>query len=62
MVFIESLTFTASILDYLRDEDYREFQKSLVLNPFAGSVMPGCGGLRKCVLEIPGGEKARGVD
>jgi len=53
VVFIESVTFTASILDYLSDEDYRELQKSLVLNPFAGSVMPGCGGLRKVRFRDP---------
>lgn len=36
-----------SIGDYLIDEGYREFQLSLILNPNAGRVMPGCGGLRK---------------
>ncbi len=47
MVFIESGNFTESISDYLSDEGYREFQLSLILNPVAGRVIPGCGGLRK---------------
>lgn len=47
MIFIESSSFTKSIGDYLTDEGYREFQLSLILNPNAGTVMPGCGGLRK---------------
>lgn len=47
MVFIESSNFTRSIDEYLTDEVYREFQLSLILNPVAGKVMPGCGGLRK---------------
>lgn len=47
MVFIESSNFTRSIDEYLTDESYREFQLALILNPVAGKVMPGCGGLRK---------------
>jgi hypothetical protein len=53
VVFIESSSFTESIVDYLRDEDYRELQHSLVLNPYAGRVMPGCGGLRKIRFRDP---------
>jgi mRNA-degrading endonuclease RelE of RelBE toxin-antitoxin system len=53
VVFIESRSFTASIVDYLRDEDYRQLQHLLVLNPHAGTVMPGCGGLRKIRFRDP---------
>lgn len=47
MLFIESSAFTKALPDYIADEDYRELQTRLVLNPSAGQVMPGCGGLRK---------------
>ncbi|MBI4488707.1 MAG: type II toxin-antitoxin system RelE/ParE family toxin [Deltaproteobacteria bacterium] len=53
MVFIESSNFTKSIDDYLADECYRELQLSLILNPGAGKVMPGCGGLRKIRFADP---------
>ena len=47
MIFIESSNFTKSIGNYIAEEGYREFQLSLILNPSAGRVIPGCGGLRK---------------
>jgi len=47
MVFVESSNFTKSISGHITEADYREFQLSLILNPNAGRVMPGCGGLRK---------------
>ena len=59
MVFIESSNFTGAIVDYLADEDYRELQRLLVLNPHAGRVMPGCGGLRKVRFGDPRRGKGR---
>lgn len=47
MLFVESTAFTKSLPDYMNDEGYRELQARLVVNPDAGQVMPGCGGLRK---------------
>jgi hypothetical protein len=47
VIFIESSSFTRSIVDYLRDDHYRELQQVLVQNPAAGAVMPGCGGIKK---------------
>lgn len=46
--FIESSSFTESVLEYFADDiDYQEFQISLLENPERGDVMQGCGGLRK---------------
>jgi hypothetical protein len=53
VVFIESSSFSASLSDYLGDEDYRDFQQVLVRNPGVGAVMPGCGGLRKIRFRDP---------
>ena len=53
MIFIESSTFSASLSDYLVDEDYRDFQQVLVLTPAVGAVIPGCGGLRKMRFRDP---------
>ena len=53
MIFIESRAFTATIVEHLGDEDYRELQKTLALNPAAGTVMPCCGGLRKIRFRDP---------
>ena len=53
MVFIESSNFTKSISNHITEEGYREFQLSLILNPNAGRIMPGCGGLRKVRYRDP---------
>jgi len=50
---IEASGFTRWVVDYLMDEDYRRLQHLLVTNPQAGSVMPGCGGLRKLRFRDP---------
>jgi hypothetical protein len=53
VIFIESSSFTRSIVDYLRDDHYRELQQVLVQNPAAGAVMPECAGLRKIRFRDP---------
>jgi hypothetical protein len=53
VIFIESSSFTRSIVDYLRDDHYWELQRVLVPNPAAGAVMPGCAGLRKIRFRDP---------
>jgi len=46
-IFYESSGFTARVASYLGDEDYRQLQKALLLNPCLGPVMPRTGGFRK---------------
>ena len=45
--FFETKSFTASLPDYLTDEEYRELQQVMLRNPMSGDVMPGTGGFRK---------------
>lgn len=51
--FKESRGFTERVITFLDDESYASFQKELAANPQLGSVMPGCGGLRKIRLGDP---------
>ena len=46
-LFMETSSFTASLADYLTDEQYRELQQAMLANPLAGDVMPRTGGFRK---------------
>jgi len=47
MTFKETSVFTRQITKLLTDEAYREFQRELLLNPTAGDIIKGSGGLRK---------------
>jgi hypothetical protein len=47
MEFIEAPVFTEVLTDYLSDDEYRELQLFLAVQPEAGEVMPGTGGFRK---------------
>ncbi len=47
MEFIEARTFTAHLVDYLEDDEYRVLQTFLAGTPEAGDVIPGTGGFRK---------------
>ncbi len=47
MEFIETTIFTKQVHALLSDEDYSELQEALILNPLAGSLIRGSGGLRK---------------
>ncbi|MBF0384064.1 MAG: type II toxin-antitoxin system RelE/ParE family toxin [Magnetococcales bacterium] len=47
MIFIESTIFTKLLHNYLDDKELSEFQQYLGVNPKAGDVIPGTGGLRK---------------
>lgn len=53
LLFVESVMFTKQVRTFLDDETYREFQNELAGNPEKGSVMQGCGGLRKARVEEP---------
>lgn len=47
MIFTETPVFTRQITKLLPDDDYRELQQDLILNPAAGDVIRNSGGLRK---------------
>lgn len=47
MKFVETPVFTRQITDLLPDSEYKELQKALCLNPGAGDIIMGSGGLRK---------------
>src|ERR1700741_88514 len=61
MVFIETPVFTKQIHALLTDEAYAQFQVYLALNPDAGDVIQGTGGLRKVRWSVAGGGKRGGV-
>lgn len=46
-IFLETSTFTATVGDYLTDDEYRQLQDEMPANPQAGDVMPRTGGFRK---------------
>jgi mRNA-degrading endonuclease RelE of RelBE toxin-antitoxin system len=46
-VFFETTSFTATVGNYLTDDEYRALQSHMQLNPQAGDVMPRTGGFRK---------------
>ncbi|MCY3684210.1 MAG: type II toxin-antitoxin system RelE/ParE family toxin [Gemmatimonadetes bacterium] len=58
--FIETKLFTQLIRKYLSDEEYAELQKALLLNPEAGSVISGSGGVRKIRWRAQGRGKRSG--
>ncbi len=46
-VLIETRPFSAWVNEAMTFEDYTAFQELLMKQPDCGSVIPGCGGLRK---------------
>lgn len=46
-IFFETTSFTASIGNYLTDDEYRRLQQDLLANPESGDLMPRTGGFRK---------------
>lgn len=61
MEIIETPIFTKKIKDILSDSEYRQLQWALVINPEAGPVIPGSGGLRKLRWAISGKGKSGGL-
>jgi hypothetical protein len=57
-VFVELPAFQRCRADYLDDEEFRSLQNSLLLNPLAGDVIEGTGGLRK--LRHPDPRRGKG--
>jgi mRNA-degrading endonuclease RelE of RelBE toxin-antitoxin system len=45
--FIETNLFTKLAREYLSDEEYGHLQQALILDPEAGAVVRGSGGVRK---------------
>jgi mRNA-degrading endonuclease RelE of RelBE toxin-antitoxin system len=58
--FIETKLFTQLVQEYLSDGEYAELQKALLVNPKAGSVIPGSGGVRKIRWRAQGRGKRGG--
>jgi hypothetical protein len=57
--FIETSEFTEWVNEYLSDEVLAEIQRVLQSDPDSGSVMPGCGGLRKIRVADPSRGKGK---
>jgi hypothetical protein len=45
--FVEAPAFSKYREDYLNDDGFRELQRSLAVDPEAGDLIPGAGGIRK---------------
>jgi len=45
----------------LNDDNQRSLEKMLLENPKAGAVIPGCGGVRKLRVALPGTGKSGGA-
>ena len=61
MEIVETSVFTRQIRDLLNDDEYKELQEKLVMNPLAGVVIPGGGGLRKLRWRVEGHGKRGGI-
>jgi hypothetical protein len=61
VVLVETSVFTRLIRELLSDEMYRRLQVYLVINPEAGDVIPGGGGLRKLRWREKGKGKRGGL-
>ncbi|MFJ4384649.1 toxin [Pseudomonas sp. NPDC089408] len=55
-IFFETSFFTATVSDYLSDDEYKALQQELLMNPECGDVMPRTGGFRK----LRWGDRRRG--
>ena len=61
MEIFETSAFTKQIRQLIGDEDYRDLQGVLVLNPLAGTLIKNSGGLRKLRWRIAGKGKSGGI-
>jgi mRNA-degrading endonuclease RelE of RelBE toxin-antitoxin system len=59
--FIETRLFTKLVQDYLSDEEYGQLQQELILDPEAGNVIRGSGGVRKIRWNVRGRGKRGGL-
>jgi hypothetical protein len=60
MVFVETPAFRSSAAKLLSEDDLAALQTMLLLQPDAGDVMPGSGGLRKVRVPAKGRGKRGG--
>jgi hypothetical protein len=58
---IETTIFTKKVNTLLSDDEYRNLQNELILNPIKGKVIRGSGGLRKIRCGVSGRGKSGGV-
>jgi hypothetical protein len=61
MIFIETPVFTRRIAALVDEDDYFELQATLLLDPEAGVVIPGTGGIRKIRIAASGRGKRGGA-
>ena len=61
MEIVETSVFTKQITRFISDEDYRQLQCSLVMNPLTGALIKNSGGLRKLRWRIEGRGKSGGI-
>ena len=61
LTFVETAVFTGLIADLVRDDDYAAFQLHLAEHPEKGSIMAGCGGVRKMRMAIGNRGKSSGA-
>ncbi len=61
MELIETSVFTKRICGILSDDEYSKMQWVLAINPEAGPVIPGCGGLRKLRWKVGSKGKRGGI-
>jgi hypothetical protein len=60
-VFIESTVFDRQRAEYLDDDEYGELQQFMILNPEAGKLVRGSGGVRKLRWRQEGAGKRGGL-
>jgi hypothetical protein len=46
--FVETKLFTRLVQEFLSDDEYSRLQQALLIDPEAGAVIPGSGGVRTC--------------
>ena len=61
MIFVETPIFTAELHKLLPDEAYAGFQQFLIVQPDAGDLIQGTGGLRKVRWAVADKGKSGGV-
>ena len=61
MEIIETPIFTKQLLDILSDDEYRQLQNTLIIDPRAGDLIRGSGGLRKIRVKASGKGKRGGA-
>jgi len=61
MEIAETSIFTKEITRILTDDEYKELQNFLVVQPKAGTVIKGSGGLRKVRWKVKGRGKSGGI-